>query len=405
MPPTLTPMTSRARTVFIKELRETFRDRRVLLGVIVSPLLVTPLLLLAMGFFVGQKVQSDRTETLVVAVVGAGALPGWESIAAGADTLEVLTLATPAEAEAAVRDRSVRAALVVPDDAANTLADGGNVRAELLFDGASDKSRNALSRLEGLLREIGRTEVTRRLAAQGLERSILEPIAQQSRDLAQKEKTGGFLLGMILPYIVILSASFGGMTSAFDLAAGEKERGTMETLLVSPASRHEIILGKLGTIAVVSVCAAFCAIAGLVAAVHGGFAMASHLLDAGLAVSYPAVGAMLLLVIPLALMTSALLLVVSTFARNQKEAQAYVFPFMILVMLPAILSSVLGPENALGLAFVPILNTALAMKQVLAGSTNLLFLVSAIASSALYAALAMRLSVRMFERENILFRT
>jgi sodium transport system permease protein len=114
---------------------------------------------------------------------------------------------------------------------------------------------------------------------------------------------------------------------------------------------------------------------------------------------------MLLLVVPLALMTSALLLVVSTFARNQKEAQAYVFPFMILVMLPAILSSVLGPENALGLAFVPILNTALAMKQVLAGSTNLLFLVSAIASSALYAALAMRLSVRMFERENILFRT
>ncbi len=398
-------MRSRVRTVFTKELRETFRDRRVLLGVIVSPLVVTPLLIVAMGFFVGQKVESDRTESLEVGVVNAAALPDWESGVASVKTLSVRPLDSLEAAEAAVREHHVRAALVLPENTAEELGAGRNIQAEILFDGASDKSRNALSRLEGVVRDIAHAEVTRRLVGEGLDRAVLEPIRHKSRDLAQKEKTGGFILGIFLPYIVILSASFGGMTSAFDLCAGEKERGTMETLLVSPASRHEIILGKLGAIAIVSVCAAFCAIAGLVAAMHGGFTLAAQLFDAGLAISYPAVGAMLLIVIPLALMTSALLLVVSTFARNQKEAQAYVFPFMILIMLPAILSSVLGPENNLGLSFVPILNTALAMKQVLAGLTNPAFLAIAVISSALYAALAMRLAVWMFERESILFRT
>ncbi|HEX9786185.1 MAG TPA: ABC transporter permease [Opitutaceae bacterium] len=398
-------MSGRVRTVFLKELRETFRDRRVLLGVIVSPLLVTPLLLVAMGFFVGQKVESDRKESLEIGIVGAAALPDWEAQIKAVDTLEVGDLESLEAAEAAVRNHGVRAALVIPENAAAELAAGRNIRVEILFDGASDKSRNALSRIESLVRDIAREEVTRRLVSRGLDRDLLDPIKHDARDLAQKEQAGGFVLGIFLPYIVILSASFGGMTSAFDLCAGEKERGTMETLLVSPASRHEIILGKLGTIAVVSVCAAFCAIAGLVAALHGGFAIADRLFGARLAISYPAVGAMLLIVVPLSLMTSSMLLVVSTFARNQKEAQAYVFPFMILIMLPAILSSVLGPENTLELSFVPILNTALAMKQVLAGLMNPAFLIIAVVSSAVYAGLAMRLAVWMFERENVLFRT
>ncbi|MCU0974323.1 MAG: ABC transporter permease, partial [Burkholderiales bacterium] len=398
-------MNRRVRTVLLKELRETFRDRRVVLGVIVSPLLVTPLLIVIMGFFLGQKVQSDRAELLAVGVVNGAVLPGLDAALNEAPNLEVKPFETLESAEAAVRGREVRAVLVVPADAGNSLAGGSPIEVEVLYDGAGDKSRNALGRLEDIVERVSDAEVSRRLTARGVDRALLEPVRTRTRDLAEKERTGGFLLGMILPYIVILGAAFGGMTSAFDLCAGEKERGTMETLLVSPASRHEIILGKLGTIAVVSVCSACFSIAGLVLAVHGGFAVAGRVLETGLAISYPAVGAMLLIVLPLALMTSALLLVLSTFARNQKEAQAYAFPFMIVIMLPAILSSILGPENSLWLGLVPILNTALVMKQVLAGAMNLAFLATALISSALYAVLAMRLAVAMFERESILFRS
>ncbi len=398
-------MSPRSRTVFAKELRETLRDRRVLLGVIVSPLLVTPLMILVMGFFVGQKVQSDQAEALAVGVVNAAALPGLESALGERDRLLVTPLADLAEAEEALAARRVRAVLAVPESAADELAAGRTVTAEILFDGASDKSRNALARLERLVEAVARTEVDRRLAERGLDRTLLAPVRHEARDLAPKEQTGGFFLGMFLPYVVILGAAFGGMTSAFDLCAGEKERGTMETLLVSPASRHEIILGKLAAIAVVSIVAALCSIAGLVLAVQLGLSVAGRLFETGFAISYPAVGAMLLIVIPLSLMTSALLLIVSTFARNQKEAQAFVFPLLLVIMVPAILSSILGPEGHLGLALVPVLNTALVMKQVLAGATDLPFLALSLASSLLFAGLAMRLVVSMFERESILFRT
>jgi len=397
-------MTSRTRTVFLKELRETFRDKRVILSVIVSPLLVTPMLMVAMGFFVSQKVKADRAEHLPVGIVGAAHLPGLDEALGEVDTLEVRHFDTRAEAENAVRERTVRAALVVPPHSATRLPAGESTRVEILFDGASDKSRNAESRLKEVVRKVAEAEVDRRLAARGIDRNLLEPIKTESVNLASEEKVGGFILGTILPYIVILTAAFGGMNTAFDLCAGEKERGTMETLLVSPASRHEIILGKLATIGVVSILSALCAIAGLVLAVQGGFSAARSLMGTDLSIAYPAVGAMLLIVIPLALMTSAILLIVSTVARNQKEAQAYIFPFMIVIMLPAVVSSVMGPEGSFALAFVPILNTAIVMKQVLTGVFDLAFIATALATSVLYAVILMKLAVNLFERESILFR-
>lgn len=397
-------MTSRTRTVFWKELRETFRDKRVILSVVVSPLLVTPLLLIAMGFFVTQKVKSDRAETLPVGVVDEASMPGLSDALAEVDTLEVTSFETEELAKQAVTNRTARAILVIPKTAGGTLKAGEQITARLFFDGASDKSRTAKDRIEHVLRQIGDTEVDRRLTDRGLERKALKPIQTESIDLAPEDKVGGFILGTILPYVVILTAAFGGMNTAFDLCAGEKERGTMETLLVSPASRHEIILGKLATISVVSIIAAFCAITGLVLAIQGGFSAAKAMIGTSLAISYPAVATMLIVVIPLALMTSALLLIVSTFARNQKEAQAYVFPFMIIIILPAIVSSILGPEGSIWFSFVPILNTAIVMKQVLAGTLGISFTIIALVTSAIYAGLIMKLAVVMFERESVLFR-
>ena len=113
----------------------------------------------------------------------------------------------------------------------------------------------------------------------------------------------------------------------------------------------------------------------------------------------------LVTVIPLSLMMASLLLLISTFARNQKEAQTYVMPVTMLALVAAMLSMILGQENPLALAFVPVLNTALAMKQVLAGIFNLPFLGVALATSIAYALLTLKVAVSMFERETVLFRT
>lgn len=398
-------MTGRSLTVFTKEIRETLRDKRVVLGVFVSPLLVTPLMMIAVVFFAGKKAMTEQAETLEAAIVSAEELPLLTEAFGEVETLKTRPLPTRKEAESAVREGKVNAALVIDANAAALLKAGKNTTAEILFDNSNDRSRNARGRLWDVINKFKEKEVARRLAENGLAEDVLNPMQGSQVDLASREDNSGFVLGMILPYIVIIMATVGGMTTAFDTCAGEKERGTMETLLVSPATRHEIVLGKLWTISSVSVTAAFFAVCGIVLAFQGVIAVVGKIAPQfGVSVSYPAVAAMLVFVIPLSLMISSLLLIVSAFARNQKEAQAYVFPFMILIMLPALLSNFVSQDPAFTYSLIPILNTALVMKQVLIGAFNWPFLFTAIVSSGLYAVLAMKVATAMFEKESVLFR-
>lgn len=394
----------RSRTVLVKELRETFRDWRVVLSVFISPLLVTPLLLAVMGFFVGQKATQDQAEVLKVALVEEVSLPGLRAQIESDETLDFAVLDSAVGIETLVLDRSYRAALVVPTGAVEDLAENRLIELPAYFDVSNEKSQTAHGRLRRAVQRFNSETVNHRLVEQDLPEAFIEPTRMKNHNLASETATGGFILGIILPYVVILTASFGGMTSAFDLIAGEKEKGTLETLLVSPASRREIIVGKLGAVCVVSALAGLCAITGMVVALEVGVRTVADLLPTGIAISYSSIAAMLLVIIPLTLTTSALLLVISAFARNPKEAQAYVFPFMIVVIVPAMLSFVLPAEGGLLISLIPILNTAMVMKQVLSDMIRPDFIALATISSLIYAAAALRLVVALFEREKILFR-
>lgn len=394
-----------ARTVFIKELRETLRDRRSLVVAFLMPLLLMPLVLLAAGLTAHYRERSDREETLAVGLINTAAMPGLPEAIGAATNLAPRSFAVREDAEAAVRDQSVRAVLLVPVDSAGAFEQDRAAAVEILYDGANDKSRLAHERLKRVLDEVTKKEQLRRLEARGLDRSLLEPMDVRSTNLATPRRKGGFLLGTLLPYFVVLWTVVGGMNAAFDMCAGEKERGTMETLLVSSASRRQIIAGKLGAVWVMSVASALFSLIGMVLAVSGGFRSMMHLGGEQMDVSYASVGLALVTVIPLALMMSALLLMISTFARSQKEAQAYSVPITTVVTVAAMLSIVLGQENSIALGAVPVLNTALAMKQVLGGMIDVPFLAVSLASSIVYALVTLKLAGAMFERESVLFRT
>jgi sodium transport system permease protein len=399
------PSRSKTLVVLAKELRETFRDKRVILGAVVSPLLITPLLFAAIGFFFGQKTIAEQAEVLPVAVVGGEHLPELLELIEARPTLRLETTANAESAEQAVRSRTLRAAAVIPATAPDQLAAGQSAQIELLFDAANEKSSNAQERLQESITEFNRLVTDRRLAERGLDRAFIRPIETSRRNLATDREVASFLLGLILPYVIILGAAFGGMTTAFDVCAGEKERGTLETLLVSPASRSELVTGKLLAVWIVSLLSALCSVGGLVIALFGGLQFIAPEMAGRISVSLGQLGLMLLAVAPLALMTSSILLVISAYSRNQKEAQALVFPLITIIILPALLSSILGAESALWIATMPILNTALAMKQALGNVVSPAFLAIALFTSLIYAGLAMRLAVAMFQRESILFRT
>lgn len=388
--------------VYAKEMRETLRDRRVLFGVFISPLLVTPLLLFVIGYFANRKAAEDQAEVLTVALVGA---PAALRVALEREGSLSVMLADGDQAEQLVQQRAARVALLGPPDGEQILAAGGTLPLELVFDPSNEKSLSAMRRVQDALDEFNRTTTGERLKRFNLDPSLVTPTTLTKRSVASDKNIGGLILGAILPYLIVMTASFGGMTSAFDLGAGEKERGTMETLLVSPATRTEIVLGKTLTITTVSFASAVFTIIGLVGSFAVGLSYLAQITQGKIAVSYTAVAVMTLVTLPLTLLTSSLLMILSSFARNQKEAQSYALPFVMVVILPAMLSLFVGDENPLGMSLIPLLNCALAIKQALAGSLTVGFFSLTFLSSAVYAGLATVVCTALFNREEILFRS
>ena len=388
-----------------KEILESIRDKRVLLGVIVSPLLVTPLLILTILFFAGKKEIEKRQAVIDIGIVEKQHFPELSDWLDNKGTIKTSDFATREEASQAIQGRTIRAAVVISKGAQDQYFDNGSAELEILFSASNENSLNALSRTRDLLRQFDRYALKERIQAVSLPESFASPTKVESTNLATSKSTGSLVLGMILPYLIVISAAFGGIQTAFDLCAGEKERGTMETLLVSPASREEIVRGKLLTILLISLIASFCAITGILAPLAFGLELFKDLVGDQISFDLLSIFWMLLLVIPLALFTSSLLLVISSFARNQKEAQTYILPFISVVILPAILSSVIGAESSLFTAFIPVLNISLTMKQIFGDLFEPLYFTISLSSSLLYAVIAMRIATALFQREQILFRT
>lgn len=398
-------MNKATRIVFAKELRETLRDKRVLIGVMVFPLLVTPLLILASTFFAGKKAMGQKSAILPIGIYQEIEFPQLLEHLEADEKLKIVPLESPDHIEKAIEDRRIRAALIVSVSAANEFEQHATSPLEIVFNQANEKSENARQRLRKSLRSFDKAAVSLRLKSKALSENFIRPTKIKERSVASKESFAGYILGIFLPYIIIMSASFGGMTTAFDLCAGEKERGTMETLLVSPAPRLSIVQGKLYTVCVISVIAATCALIGIIVPLQSGLSIFHELIGDTFSISYPAIGGMLLIVLPLSLLTSSALLLVSSFARTPKEAQTYVFPFMMIVIFPAMLSSILGAESPLYTAFIPILNTALAMKQMLGGGFDSAYFIISLSTSIAYALVGARLATKLFQRESFIFRS
>jgi len=220
------------------------------------------------------------------------------------------------------------------------------------------------------------------------------------------------VLGGIIAYLVIFMCLNGGMHPAIDLTAGEKERGTMETILSSPVSRTHLVLGKFLLVLTASLVTA----ALLVGSMGISFAVLqnSHSMDAvaddgepapRLTVGPLAVASVFIMAFPLAVLFSAALITISVFAKSYKEAQSYIVPLMFLVVVPTVAAMLPGVELSPKLAIVPLLNVSLLCKELVTGEYHWKYIVLIFASTCVYAAGALYLAVKMFQRETVLFRS
>ncbi len=396
-------------TVFAKEVRDALRDRRAVVSMFVVPTLVMPALLLAAGVVSAKVVRKAQEEAAPIVVLGGADSP--DVLAALRASPRLRVLPSGGDFRQLIADKRIRAAVELPDGFAGALAEGRPAQVTIHHYQGELRSGIALGELDRFFRDLRERTVRERLAARGLPAGLVEPFTIARENAAPPEKVGGNLLGGIVPYVIVLLCFTGAMYPAIDLTAGEKERGTIETLLCSPVDRTALVLGKFLTVLAASLATMFCTMLSMGACLLlGGTLLAGGGGGGGgaggLALSLDPFGAVgvFVMVLPVAVLFSAVLLAVALFARSHKEAQTYVSPMVVVIVLPAMMGMLPGVELNVGLACVPILNVSLACKEMLSGVWHWGYLALIFGSTAVYAAAAIAAAVALFKRESVLFR-
>jgi sodium transport system permease protein len=403
-------MSSPAWVVFRKELRDTLRDRRTLVAMVVVPLLLFPLLMVGMAKFSQSRAAEARDKTLAVAVADAEAGPGGRGSGLAEflrqePGLEVSEVQDVTALPERVRTEELDAAIVIPAGYGALLASHYPAPLQLLHK-SSDDFDIPRTRIEQALARFEQKLLDERLRSFGVEPRVLDPLDIQRTDVVSSRELFGKLLGGLLPYMFIIFCFTGGMYPAIDLAAGEKERGTLETLLSSPASRLQIALGKFAVVTLTGFTSALLATVGMYVSVQSVNGIPAAVLAAVQSVLAPSTIALVLaLLLPLSVFFAAILLMLSLYARSYKEAMSVISPLMIVVVVPAAIALAPGVRLGLVTALVPVLNVSLATREIIAGTADPLHLALVFTSLLLLAAGGMAACARWFSREDIVFRS
>jgi sodium transport system permease protein len=441
------------RLVYLKEMTDIIRDKRTVRMMILVPVVFYPIMSFGISGLAMNMARREHGQAAPVLVVGgteavrevlAGSerkirLVAQDEFVAGVralDPVEFKAAATSLEAwsrdphaglsdsartafyYAAIKGKVANCVLEVPASF-HAEAPADSQKFTIYYDEQEFRSDAAQSKVLAALRSYRDSLSVKLLTASGLPeagaRRVLTPFAIESNDVAPAEKKTGFFLALMLPYLIVLTILLGAMYPAIDLTAGEKERGTLETILASAAGRTEVTLGKflcVFTAAMVTV---------ILGAISMTVTSSFGLMQIGGEEAQAAAGSfqfsvnplslfvVVLLMIPTAVLFSAGLLAVAIMARTYKEAQSYISPLMFLVILPSMISFMPGVELNAGLAWVPVSNIALGVRAALLTAKGEAFpwglLGIVFVATTVYAGFALFLVRQMFNKESVLFRT
>ncbi|HEX6372307.1 MAG TPA: ABC transporter permease subunit/CPBP intramembrane protease [Longimicrobium sp.] len=387
---------STVRTVLGKELRETVRDRRTLFMMLVLPTLLYPamLVLIQQIAIFGQRQLSAAPARVAVA----GADPALVRFMDGDSAIRVFS--AESATVAAVREGKVEAAVVL---GAAPVAAAGSRQARILFDATDDRSRRAQELAWARLDEWGDTLLATRLRGAGLPATFATPLAVADSSVATAEEAGGYTLGRFLPLILVLMTLLGTFYPAIDMAAGEKERGTLETLLTAPVPAAEIVAGKFAAVALIGMAAAVANLLSMLLTFQSGiFRMGAA---SNLRFTLPPGAALLVFIalIPLAVLFAAAFLGLALRAQSFKEAQNALTPAQLAATLPLLVVTLPGIDFTPALALFPVVGVAMFFRELMTGDPPFLASLLAVLSTGAYAALALVFASRAFGREDVLF--
>jgi sodium transport system permease protein len=399
-------MWTNVRLLFSKELLGAVRDRRTLFLTVFFPLIFYPLILSVMGQL--NQVEQTRIETLIptVAVVdrsGDALFAGELDRARG---FYVTRARTEDEGLDALHNEGVQLLMTVDKESGG---EGLGLVVTLHYDGTDQVGVMAAGRVREFLEVYLREVVSDKLASLGYDYDELTvPLTVNVEDVATGESLGRMILSRLLPYFMVLAILTGAMGLGAEITAGEKERSTIATLLVSQLTRTQIVLGKFFAVLTVSLISSLLSAVGLMIGVvffGEGLTPGSLSGTAVFRLDLPAFGWMLLVLVPLAVILAALVIIVGSFARSQKEASTYLLPIYMVIVLVGMMSMTGGITFEGTRFLIPVANALYALQDIIVGdlvTRNLLYtLVANVAAGGLLIAAA----VQLFKREAVLFRS
>ena len=388
-------MRSPLSVVYAKEIRDALRDRRTAIMVFVASIVTGPLTLILMAQFISGL--EEKASILKVRISGQQHAPALVNFLQRND---VEIEAAPAEYEKRIREGRLDAVIVIPEDFDERYIAGDNAKVEIVYDDSRTESSPAIRQAERLLRAFNREAGTLRMVQRGVSPDLVEPVKVEHINTATPRQKGAFML-FIIPMFAILSPLLGGMTVAIDSTAGERERGSLEPLLATPAPPGQLVAGKwLAAWTFASVVATLTLTGFVVAAML----YSQKKIAATLTFGWPELAQFVAVTIPFAAMTSALQMLICTYGRSYREAQTYVSYLATVASFVPVIVLFSGLKDAFWHLTVPLLAQQMVLSRVLRGDVlaPVDYLVPATVALCITAICVMAV-VRLLRQERIVF--
>lgn len=389
--------------IFKKEMLLTLRDRRSIIVMVLIPLLLFPMIFVVTSTIQKNAAETEGAKTLRIGYHAPADDGGLRTLLESDKSLKVIPYEKSDDFRKLVREDTLDLAIALsPDFGAHMAAysqESLRVWYDQTRDGPYDRLKVHLETFEaGILKT--------RLDSLHLTKASIDPISITKEQTSSMQETIGKLAGGFLPYIFIIFCYMGCMFPAIDLFTGEKERGTIETVLSTPVDRWKLLLGKLMVVVTMGMATAFLALIGLFVGLSLSGTLPDVIMDLIVGILTPGfIAGFLLMLLPLTVFFAGIMIPATVFAKSYKEAQSILSPMNFLVILPAVIGMMPGIELNVVTALIPVLNVALATKELIAGSIDPLLYALVLLSLLALAGAAVFVSFKRFGNEKNILRT
>ena len=384
-------------TIVKKEFKDILRDRKTLLMTFIIPIIIMPLLFTFIFSSINDLASPSENNKYKIVLETNN--PEISTLFNESNIYELVKSADP------INDayNGKITAYIIANDINEFLLQGKTPKIDLYYDTTSQRALTAISTVQTMFSTYQNNYLTAYLKQNNLSSDILNPFTynEHAKD-NDADNLSLMMLGMLIPMMIIGYSGSGIVPIATDLGAGEKERGTLEPLLSTSVSRSSILIGKLIVTATFGIITSILSAAGLLLAFKFGL---SDMMSFSINLSAQGMFLIILLAILYVIFISAVMLLVSIYARSLKEANTYLTPVTLIPVLLSVITMYMEPSTvSTSMMNIPILNVVVVIKEIIYNQLNYIHLYMTIGWSVIYVIIAMIGAKMMYEKEEIIFR-